>query len=68
MKKFILQAFPGGTSLLISEGWSAVANTITKIYINFSNVGIYALADKLSNIFSLISETGEVKNSFTPSK
>ena len=49
------EAFFGGVSLLVSEGWSAIANTITKIYINFANVGIYALADKLSNIFSLIS-------------
>lgn len=53
--KFFKEAFPAGTSLLISEGWSAIANTITSLLNNFSNVGIYSLADKLSAIFSLIS-------------
>lgn len=54
-KKYVTEAFPAGVSLLISEGWSFVANIITKYAKDFSNVGIYSLADKLSNIFSLIS-------------
>jgi O-antigen/teichoic acid export membrane protein len=54
-KRYITEAFPAGISLLVSEGWSFVANIITKYAKDFSNVGIYSLADKLSNIFSLIS-------------
>ena len=54
-KNFIEEAFPAGVSQLISEGWSAIANTITTFAKGFANVGIYSLADRLSTIFSLIS-------------
>jgi O-antigen/teichoic acid export membrane protein len=53
--EFLKEAFPAGVSLLISEGWSSIANIITKFAKSFSDVGLYSLADKLSAIFSLIS-------------
>jgi len=52
---FFKEAFPAGISILVSEGWSSIANIITKFAKSFSDVGIYSLADKLSAIFSLIS-------------
>lgn len=55
VKEFFKEAFPAGISQLISEGWSAIANTIASLTNGFSNVGIYSLADRLSAIFSLIS-------------
>jgi O-antigen/teichoic acid export membrane protein len=53
--EFLKEAFPAGISLLVSEGWSSIANIITKFAKSFSDVGLYSLADKLSAIFSLIS-------------
>ena len=53
--KFFKESFPAGVSVLMSEGWSAIAYSITSLASNFSNVGLYSLADKLSTIFSLIS-------------
>jgi len=55
VKIFFKEAFPAGVSQMVSEGWSAIANTITSMASTFTNVGIYSLADKLSAIFSLIS-------------
>lgn len=48
-------SFPAGVSQLISQGWSAISNTIVKFSSGFSNVGVFYLADKISNVFSLIS-------------
>jgi O-antigen/teichoic acid export membrane protein len=55
LKRLFLTTFPAGTSQLISESWSAIANGIAKVAQGFSEVGIYSLADKISNVFSLIS-------------
>lgn len=52
---FFKEAFPAGIALLLNEGWSAISNSIAKIAKDFSNVGIYSLADKLATVFSLIS-------------
>jgi len=51
----IKKSIPAGISLLINDGWSAISNSIAKITGSFSDVGIYSLADKISNVFSLIS-------------
>lgn len=47
------QAYPAGVSQLIQEGWPSLNTTITKITQNFSNVGIFSLADKISRTFSI---------------
>ncbi len=46
---------PAGVSQLISQGWPAISNTIVKISKGFSDVGVFYLADKIANVFSLIS-------------
>jgi O-antigen/teichoic acid export membrane protein len=48
-------SFPAGISQLISQGWSAISNTIVKFFKDFSDVGVFYLADKIANVFSLIS-------------
>lgn len=48
-------SFPAGVSQLISQGWSAISNTIVKFSKGFSDVGVFYLADKIANVFSLIS-------------
>lgn len=55
VKDFLMQSYPAGISQIISEGWSALNNSIVKLAQNFANVGIYSLADKISSIFTLIS-------------
>lgn len=47
--------FSPGTSLLITNGWSALSNSLAKITKTFTDVGIFSIADKIANIFSLIS-------------
>jgi O-antigen/teichoic acid export membrane protein len=54
VKTFAKDAFPGGISQMVTESWSTIAGSLAKIIKDFSNVGIYSLADKLSAIFSLI--------------
>lgn len=46
---------PAGISQLISQGWSAISNTIVKVSRGFTDVGVFYLADKIANVFSLIS-------------
>src|SRR3989344_3366777 len=55
LKEYFLQTFPAGTSQLMGEGWSAISNSIAKIAKDFSNVGVFYLADKISSAFSLVS-------------
>ena len=52
---FIKKSIPAGVSLLVNDGWSAISNSVAKIAGSFSDVGIFSIADKISNIFSLIS-------------
>ena len=51
----IKEAFPAGISQQIYETWPSISNAIAKISGGFSDVGIFALASKLSHIFVLIS-------------
>src|SRR3989339_284783 len=46
---------PAGIAQLISQGWSAIANMIVKVYKGYFDVGVFYLADKVANVFSLIS-------------
>lgn len=48
-------SLPAGISQLISQGWPAISNTIVKISKGFSDVGVFYLADKIANVFNLIS-------------
>ena len=47
--------YPAGVSQIIGESWIAISNGIIKLSKTFSDVGIFSLANKVSNIFSLIS-------------
>ncbi len=49
------KAVSPGVSQLIYESWSTVNNALTKFYNTFSDVGIFSMANKISNIFYLIS-------------
>lgn len=51
------QALSPGISQLVNEGFPAVSNSLAKIYTNFASVGIFSLADKISNAFVLVSFT-----------
>ncbi len=48
-------SFPAGISQLISQGWPAISNTIVKISKGFTDVGVFYLADKIANVFNLVS-------------
>jgi O-antigen/teichoic acid export membrane protein len=52
---YFKEAIPGGISQLIQEGWPAINNAIAKLSSGFSDVGVFSLANKLSNIFAIIS-------------
>jgi len=47
--------YPAGISQIIGESWLAISNGIIKLSKTFSDVGIFSLANKISNVFSLIS-------------
>jgi O-antigen/teichoic acid export membrane protein len=53
----IKEAVSPGISQLINEGFPAVSNSLVKIYADFSSVGIFSLADKISSAFVLVSFT-----------
>ncbi len=55
VKDFIKESTPAGISQLIYEGWPSIANTIAKIARDFSNVGIFSIAEKIANILALAS-------------
>src|SRR3989344_3591637 len=55
LKKYFLRTMPAGTSQLMGEGWSAISNSIAKIAKDFTDVGVFYLADKISSAFSLVS-------------
>lgn len=52
---FFKKAFPAGISLLINEGWLTISDTVAKITRTFTDVGIFSLANKIADIFSLAS-------------
>ncbi len=49
------EAISPGVSLMVYEAWPAVNNSIAKITSGFGDVGVFSLANKISNIFYLIS-------------
>ena len=51
------EALSPGVSQLINEGLPAVSNSLAKIYSNFTSVGLFSLADKISSSFVLVSFT-----------
>jgi O-antigen/teichoic acid export membrane protein len=53
--KFIKKSVSPGISVLIYESWSTVNNALTKVFNTFSDVGVFSMANKISNIFYLIS-------------
>jgi len=53
--KLIDEAWPAGISQTITEMWPALSNSIAKVLQGFSQVGIFALANKASVIFSILS-------------
>lgn len=55
IKSLIREASPAGVSQLIYEGWSSINNSIAKIAKDFTNVGIFSIADKITNILALAS-------------
>lgn len=54
-KSFLKKSYPAGISQLIYEGWPSIANTIAKIAKDFSNVGVFSIAEKIANMFSIAS-------------
>ena len=54
-KSFLKEAFSPGLAQLITESFSAISNTIAKITNNFTSVGIFSIADKISSVFVLAS-------------
>lgn len=54
-KRTLKEALSPGISQLISEGFPAVGNSIAKISLGFSDVGIFSIADKISSAFVLVS-------------
>jgi O-antigen/teichoic acid export membrane protein len=55
VKSFFLETLPAGISQVIKEGWLAIANSIAKLTYTFTEVGIFSLANKIADIFTLIS-------------
>ncbi|MBW6441310.1 oligosaccharide flippase family protein [Patescibacteria group bacterium] len=53
VKKYLTKSTPAGISQLIYEGWPSIANSIAKIAKDFSNVGIFSIAEKISNVLLL---------------
>ncbi len=51
----ILASFSAGISQLIYESWQTINNMLVKIFNSFTDIGIFSMANKISNIFTLIS-------------
>jgi len=55
--EYLKEAVPAGLSQIILEGWPAINNSLTSLASNFSNVGVFSLANKISNIFGIIAHS-----------
>ena len=55
LARYLKETAPAGIALVVNNGWSAVANTLAKIIRGYADVGVFSLADKMSNVFNLIS-------------
>ncbi len=53
VKKYLKKSSPAGVSLLIFEGWPSISNAVAKIAQDFSQVGIFSIAEKIANILQL---------------
>lgn len=53
--QIVKASFPGGVSLLITQGWSAISNFVLKFFKGFGDVGVFYLADRISNVFNILS-------------
>lgn len=53
IKKYLKKSYPAGISQLIYEGWPSIANSVAKIAKDFSNVGIFSIAEKIANVLLL---------------
>jgi len=53
VKKYLKKASPAGISQLIFEGWPSISNAIAKIARDFTQVGIFSIAEKIANILQL---------------
>lgn len=57
IKSFFRETLSPGISQLITESFSAISNSLAKIFSSYAGVGIFSLADKISGVFVLISFT-----------
>ena len=57
VREFFGETLPAGISHVVTTGWPAISNTIVKITNTFTGVGIFSLAQKIADIFSLISQS-----------
>ncbi len=55
VSEFLYHSVFAGVSQIVANGWPAISNSIAKISKSFMDVGIFSLADKMANVFSLIS-------------
>lgn len=53
--KLFKESASAGTALMIGVSWGALSNSILKLAKTFTDVGIFSLANRIANIFSLIS-------------
>ena len=53
VKIYLKKSSPAGISQLIFEGWPSISNAIAKIAQDFSQVGIFSIAEKIANILQL---------------
>ncbi|MFC1621887.1 lipopolysaccharide biosynthesis protein [Patescibacteria group bacterium] len=55
--ELLKESFSPGTAQLTSENFPAITNSFAKIFGNFTNVGIFSLANKISVVFMLASHS-----------
>ncbi len=55
IRDFFVESVSAGISQLIKEGWLAISNSLAKIFKTFTDVGVFSLANKIADIFSLVS-------------
>ncbi len=55
IKKMFKESARAGISIIIHDGWSAIANSVAKIAKALTGVGIFAIADRIANVFTIIS-------------
>jgi O-antigen/teichoic acid export membrane protein len=55
VSEMIKESTPAGISIIIHDGWSAIANSVAKITKALTGVGIFSIADRIANVFTIIS-------------